>query len=339
MAGTRTRPRVGAAEQAGRLLMIGWEGQDPSEAISLVEELHPAGLVFFKRNYPGSYGSLKKILRAITGSAEKILGRPILMALDHEGGAVNRLPLEETMIPSARRLSEIAASEGPGRIMDISYRAAKALRDLGFNFNLAPVLDLGGDGAYIGERSYGRDPDLAARAAGAFWEGHFKAGVMTCGKHFPGLGSSIVDPHADLPVVIKPVQELWDEDGRPFRELISLGVAAVMTTPALYRSVDPHLPATFSQKVTGMLKGEYAFKGPVLTDDLEMGALRGIFPPGEAALRAVNAGHDLALVCQSAENIRSAGERLKRAVVDMEITPTRLREALLRLRKLMRQVE
>lgn len=339
MPGNRWEKRIEETEKAGRLLMIGWEGKDPSEAISLLEEFHPTGLVFFKRNYTGSYDSLRTIIRVITGAAEKILGRPIIMALDHEGGRVNRLPLDETFLPSPRELGEIAARDGIRKVIDLSFKAGNALKDLGFTLNLAPVLDLSGENAYIGDRSFSSDPDHVARAAGAFWEGQFKAGILTCAKHFPGLGSSLTDPHKELPLIVKPSADLWDEDGKPFRELISFGVNAIMTTHALYRSVDPVLPATFSEKVVSLLKNDYAFKGPVLTDDLEMGALDGIFSPGEAALRAVNAGHDLVLVCRDKLSIRNAFDRLKYAVVNGEITPRRLRESLLRVRKAMRQFE
>jgi beta-N-acetylhexosaminidase len=331
--------RNSVLDDAGRLLMIGWEGNEASEPISLIEKYRPAGLVFFKRNYPGSHDSLKELLYTIKTNALKILGRPILLALDHEGGTVNRLPLEETALPSHRALSEMAKTSGFDKVIELSYKVAVSLKNLGLNFNLAPVLDLQGQKAYIGERSFSSFSEETKEVAKAFFEGHRLAGLLTCGKHFPGLGSSISDPHKDLPVVVRSVKELWEEDGLPYRELINLGLEAVMTTHALFRGVDPILPATFSEKVVTLLKEDYAFKGLVLTDDLEMGALDGIFSKGESAVQSIQAGHDLALICRHEENILSASEALQKAILDGALSQKRLRQALLRLGKVLKTLE
>jgi beta-N-acetylhexosaminidase len=326
-------------EDSGRLLMVGWEGNDPSEPISLLEKYRPTGLVFFRRNFPGSYEALKKDIREIHRAARKILRRNILMALDHEGGVVNRLPLDETLIPSHGELTYMARMSGLAKVEKVSRDIALVLKDLGFNFNLAPVADLAGAGDFMEKRSFGRDPKEASRVALAFWEGHRQAGLLNCAKHFPGLGSAREDPHEVLPVVDKPLSDLLEKDGMPFRTLIQRGLQAVMTTHALFVDADPDRPATFSEKIAGALKNDFEFKGPILTDDLEMGALNhveGIEGPGDAAVKAVQSGHDLVLVCRREENVEEASLKIEEALVDGIISPTRFRQAILRVGRLVK---
>ncbi|MDR1314233.1 MAG: hypothetical protein LBQ12_11200 [Deltaproteobacteria bacterium] len=318
-------------EAAGRLLLIGFEGTDASEAVNLAEEYRPAGFILFARNYPGSAASLKAMLSEISEKASRALKRPPLIALDQEGGTVSRLPLEETRLPSALEMARLARENGPEALEELSYKAGAALRDLGFNFNLAPVLDVGSEGAYIGTRSFSDQADEVSLFASAFFAGQKRAGLLTCGKHFPGLGRALADPHCELPVVDSGLQEIWDRDLKPFRVLSAKGISAVMTTHALFRAVDPLLPGTISPRVVDLLKRDVGFKGLALTDDLEMSALSGILPPGRAAWEAVAAGHDLALVCRGRGNIEQAREGLLKALKDYDIPPSRAREAKLRL--------
>ncbi|MDR1081085.1 MAG: beta-N-acetylhexosaminidase [Deltaproteobacteria bacterium] len=331
-------PRKEPLEEAGRLLMIGFEGDDAAEAVSLAEEYRPAGFVIFSRNYPGSPDSLKALLSRISEGAARALKRPPLMAVDQEGGTVLRIPLEETRLPAASEMAGLAREKGPDALEELSFGAGRALRDLGFNFNLAPVLDVGSEGAYIGSRSFSRDPEEVALCAAAFFAGQRRAGLLTCAKHFPGLGQASADPHSALPVVDANIQDVWDRDLKPFRTLVARGVPAVMTTHALFRAVDPGLPGTISPRVVDLLKRDVGFKGLALTDDLEMGALSGTFPLGRAAADAVSAGHDLVLVCRGRAAIEEAREGLLKAVKDYDIAPSRLREAKLRLTRTLKRI-
>jgi beta-N-acetylhexosaminidase len=313
-------------------MLIGWEGQETEEILSLLEDFRPAGFVFFKRNYPGSPQKLREQIAEVNLRAAKLLKRKLLWALDQEGGTVTRLFLPETTLPSAGEMGALAAREGLGALEGLCYRVGLALRELGFNFNLAPVLDVRAeDGSYIGSRSFSADPQECARAGAAFARGFSRAGLLCCGKHFPGLGPSMLDPHLDLPVVSQNVQVHYDRDGLPFRELIAQGIPAVMTTHVLHRALDGVLPATFSEGILALLKKDYGFKGLVLTDDLEMGALSGIFNADQSAVEAVKAGHDLVLVCRRRENIQKARDGLARAIAEFAISPRRSREAQLRL--------
>ncbi len=313
-------------EAVGRLLIIGFE-EDFSEAEKLILEIRPAGLIFFRRNYPAEKGG-RKALRAFMQAAQKLaensLGRRLFMAIDHEGGSVQRLPAPYAILPSAQDM----AQKTPAEAREIYEQAGKELAETGFNLNFAPVLDLAPpDSPVLGTRCFSNDPSRVAEYGEIALNAYRAAGVLTCGKHFPGLGSAVVDPHYELPAILLESRRLWEVETAPFRLLAECGLPAIMTTHALYPSLDEAHPATFSGPVVDMLKHDMGFLGPVVTDDLEMGAVVKHFPLGEAAVRAVAAGHDLALVCRKADYVRECAEALARAVESGRVSAARLSDA------------
>jgi beta-N-acetylhexosaminidase len=255
--------------------------------------------------------------------ALKTLGRPLVMAVDQEGGAVRRLYPPFFRLPSAREMGRLAAPAA----RRLGRRVGQELRETGFNLNLAPVLDLGlGKGGYVGSRSFGPDPAEVAEKAGAFMEGLLEGGVLSCGKHFPGLGGTPVDPHERAPEILGD-KARFAGSFRVFRELAARGLPAVMTTHALYPALDPGCVATFSSRIARILRRELGFDGLLLSDDLEMGAILGRQDLGRAAARAALAGHDLILVCRRAESVRAARKGLAEAIESGRIDQGRLRES------------
>ncbi len=182
---------------------------------------------------------------------------------------------------------------------------AKALKGLGINVNLAPVVDLVSDpkSSILGERSFGGDANLVARLSSLSVEAIQKEGVMACAKHFPGLGGVDVDPHLALPSDPRERDRFSSRDWLPFRAAIAFGVKLVMTTHLACPNLDPSgLPASLSQEITNnILRGELSFEGTIITDDLGMGAIRENFPLEEAASLAIKAGADLILLCHNLE--------------------------------------
>jgi beta-N-acetylhexosaminidase len=317
---------------------VGFEGDDPAEAVGIAREIRPAGYVLFARNCAGTPARVKAMILEIAKEHLRLLKRPAIMAVDQEGGTVLRLRLEGTVLPSAEEMAAAAREGGPGAIEAMAYTAGVALRELGFNMNLAPVLDVAGEGSYIGSRSFSSDPDEVSRCALAFHVGLKRSGLMGCGKHFPGLGQATVDPHSELPVVSSDTMDVWNRDLKPFRALSQDGVMSMMTTHAMFRAVDPLLPGTLSPRVVDLMKSDLGFKGLALTDDLEMAALAGVYPTGRSAPEAVAAGHDLALVCRGRDNIREARDGLVKAIRDYTLTPARIRDARRRLTKALKRI-
>jgi beta-N-acetylhexosaminidase len=185
-----------------------------------------------------------------------------------------------------------------GTVEETAARAeeqSRALRALGIDLNLAPVCDVvrPGESGAVGDRAFGTDAATVSAYAAAFFNGMRRGGVAACAKHFPGHGASAKDTHLGAGLVDLPREELFATDVSPFRALVAEGVESVMACHLVYPAVDS-LPATLSKIwIEEILRGHLGFRGAVLTDDMEMGALSALGTPGELALRAVEAGADL----------------------------------------------
>ena len=316
----------------GRLFLIGFEGEEfDSDLEQLLLEIRPAGIILFKRNVGGGPFQTARLVAACQGLARQTFGRPLLTAIDQEGGSVRRLGPPFSQLPGQRDQAEKLTASG---VRSLAEAGAAELAAVGLNFNLTPVLDLCTDprATYMASRSFGADPDLAARLGLAVIQGHQEKGVLTCAKHFPGIGDTRLDPHQDLPSVDHPAERLKKKELAPFARAVEAGVAGVMTSHVIYPRVDPRIPATFSEKITtGWLRNELGHQGLILGDDLEMGAIIKHYQVGPAAVLSLKAGHDLILVCRRAELIREAHQAVLKAARDGEITTARLEQSAARL--------
>jgi beta-N-acetylhexosaminidase len=211
--------------------------------------------------------------------------------VDQEGGRVERIRDGVPLLPPALEL-------GRGGVVAVEAAAreqAMALAALGIDVNLAPVCDVvqEGESGAIGDRSFGRDPSAVAGLAAAWIRGALAGGVLPCAKHFPGHGAARVDSHRGLPVVDKSWEEWARVDLPPFVAAVAAGAPFVMAAHVCFPAVAAE-PATLSTEWLGReLRGRLGFRGAVVSDDLEMGALAGLGEPDEVALAAVRAGCDL----------------------------------------------
>ena len=226
-----------------------------------------------------------------------------LVAIDQEGGAVQRLgaKIGYHAIPAAQA---VAARNGPDAAKSIYAQMARDMKAAGFNLNLAPVVDLGFEPrnpivAHYG-RAFGEDGETVAKYAGAFVAGHREAGVLTALKHFPGHGSTLTDSH-ERPVDLTAT---WREDEiEPYRKLAQNGlVDIVMSGHLKHDRLTAGEPATLSNKaIEGWLRRDLGYRGVVMTDDLDMAAIRSNYALPDAIVRAVAAGNDLILLSNSLE--------------------------------------
>jgi beta-N-acetylhexosaminidase len=201
------------------------------------------------------------------------------------------------------------------------------------------VLDVASNPAnpVIGDRAYGATPEAAARAALAAFRATRAAGLVTCGKHFPGHGDTAADSHRELPVVARDRRALTATELAPFRAAIAARMPMLMTAHVRYPALDPALPATLSPAiVTGLLRRRLGFRGVIATDDLEMRAITDHFGPGEAAVRALAAGCDLLLLCHRQDWLRTAVAAVEDAVAGGRLSAARLADAHRRVTALMR---
>ena len=296
----------------GQHLVIGVPGTRVSDAIvRQFRDTRAGGLILFRPNCESP-----QQITAFIRDLEEALQRRLLILVDHEGGRVIHLPPSAaTVFPSALAVGatgDPTYAERQGRI------EAAELRRLGVDVSLGPVLDVLTE-AYspnIGIRAYGRDAHLVARMGVARIRAMQAAGLSACAKHFPGKGHATVDAHLSMPVVSSTWKEMEQTHLVPFRRAIEAGVDLVMTSHPLYPNLDssPHAIATFSRRiVTDYLREELNYTGLITSDDLEMGAIKELCGVGEAAVRAVAAGHDLVLACHDAIAQREAAEALRDA--------------------------
>lgn len=294
--------------RAGQRLIIGFPGAaPPEESRRFIRAARPAGFILFARNVeePGQVRELNRELEALLPQS-----LPPLLSVDQEGGRVQRI--RATSWPRARWLGNL---DDPARTRAIARALALELRAMGFNVNWAPVADVDSNPAnpVIGDRSFSRDPAAVARHAQAFLEGMEEVGVLGCVKHFPGHGDTSVDSHLDLPVVEKEPPELERTELRPFRHLIRAGAPMVMTAHVRYPAWDEEHPATMSAPILqGQLRGALGHTGVVVSDDLEMKAVRGRYPLELQLDRASRASVDLFLCCSEVELQWEAFELLVR---------------------------
>jgi beta-N-acetylhexosaminidase len=290
--------------EAGLRLMVGFRGSRFEEELEgLIRSHFIGGAVLFRRNVENP-GQLKRLTGSAQDCALKHLGRPILLAIDQEGGPVQRLASPPFLgLPSARKL----ADEGPEMIWASGVAAARELKDLGIHLNLAPVLDVlpkDHAGHFMEERCLGSDPQRVAEL-GRIWITALQSeGVSATAKHFPGLGHASLDPHHYAPVIHWNNGASMERDLAPFREAVSAGVHCVMTSHSLYPAVDSQWPATLSPTLCSeWLRQRLGFDGVLLSDDLDMAAVAQRFSWETIARQGALSSIDFFLLCQNPENV------------------------------------
>jgi beta-N-acetylhexosaminidase len=272
---------------------------------------HPAtgGVILFTRNFESP-----RQLRALTQEIRAL--RPeLLIAVDHEGGRVQRFQEGFTRIPPMRLLGERwEADAGEARALaeSIGYVIAVELRSHGLDFSFAPVLDVDfGSSSVIGDRAFSDEPTVIAALASAFVSGMTAGGAASVGKHFPGHGYVQADSHLDVPVDTRSFDDIDATDLHPYRELIARGLAGVMPAHVIYPEVDER-PAGYSRVwLQDVLRGHLGFEGMIFSDDLSMEGARVAGGPAERALAAIDAGCDMVLLCNAPEAVPGVLDALK----------------------------
>lgn len=263
---------------------------------------HPAcgGVILFTRNFESPAQ-----LQALVDEIHALRTPPLLVAVDHEGGRVQRFRDGFTRLPPMAWFG-CTYDESPQRAMqearEVGWLMAAELRAVGVDFSFAPVLDLGrGVCDVIGDRAFHRNPQVVAELAHAWMSGMHEAGMPAVGKHFPGHGAVVEDSHLDLPVDSRPLRNLQMEDLLPFQRMIHYGMEAVMPAHVVYSEADAQ-PAGFSSYwLKTVLRGQLEFSGVIFSDDLSMGAAAHTGAYEQRADAALEAGCDMVLVCNNPE--------------------------------------
>lgn len=319
-------------QRVGQLFVFGFMGENAEPGLSsAIAAGKPGAVIFFGRNVR-SAEQVAKLTYAAQLASFKATGLPLLIAVDQEGGNVIRIRTAPPL-PSALALG---GTRDPRLAFDAGKRTGRLLKALGFNMNLAPVMDVTDStrDKFIGTRSFGDDPRLVARMSGAFAAGLESESVLPTGKHFPGHGGMNVDSHLRTPVKRTPLAELLRKDVVPFAEAARWSAPpAMMVAHVAYPSLDASgTPATFSRPiVTDLLRRKMGFEGLVMTDDIEMAGASAIRDVGERAVRAIEAGVDLVMIGWNRTLQRELPLAVLRAVKSGRIKESRIDESVKRV--------
>jgi beta-N-acetylhexosaminidase len=278
----------------GQLLSVGFDGpQAPAELLGRIARAEVGGVMLFRPNIvdPVQVAELVRSLRRASPA-----GLPLVVSVDQEGGLVQRLRQPLTVWPD---MFSVAAAGDAGRTQAVGRALGDELGALGIGWNFAPVLDVhtNPSNPVIGNRAFGATPAAVAVHALAFWRGLRAAGVLGCGKHFPGHGDTQTDSHLDLPVVVHDQARLRAVELAPFAAAVTAGLSALMTAHVLYPAWDADLPATLSRRIAHeILRGDLGFAGLLVSDDLGMRAVADRWPIEELVVQSLLAGVDHFLV-------------------------------------------
>ncbi len=263
---------------------------------------HPAvgGVILFTRNYASP-----EQVTSLTAQIHAARTPPLLIAVDQEGGPVQRFRDGFTRLPPVNRLGRVY-DQDPVRARHLAAQCgwlmAAELRAVGVDLSFAPVLDLDrGVSAVIGERAFHRDPEVVADLAQHYIHGMQRAGMAAVGKHFPGHGSVAADSHRALPVDPRPLETLGVEDLLPFERAADQGIPGVMIAHVLYPAIDAQLAGYSRYWIHDVLRARLRFQGAVFSDDLGMVAAHGAGTLTDRANVALTAGCDMVLVCNEGE--------------------------------------
>ncbi len=319
-------------EQIGQRLVTGFSGTELTEDFRRVVREHKiANVILFRENIE-SCTQLTRVCGEIQALVREATGRGAFITIDQEGGTVTRLSADAVNIPGAMA---IAATGDPENAYRAGLLTGRELRALGVNFDLAPSVDVNCNpkNPVIGARSYGDTPDTVSRYAVRMIRGLLDGGVLCSAKHFPGHGDTDTDSHLALPCVDKSREELEKMELAPFRAAIAAGVPAIMTTHILFPQIEPGgVPATMSRHImTDILRGEMGFDGLIISDCMEMRAIKDHFGTVNGVIAAMNAGVDLVFVThdtllggEAAEAVRRAVEEGRLDAAEMESSAARI---------------
>ena len=318
---------------AAQVFICGIDGRGtlPPHIIALLGEYPPGGVMFFRVNLNTPNDEIRNLLDETVSLVREESGIAPFIAVDHEGGTVNRFQRGVATLPAASVYWELALAEGKQaaleKIEEDSLRAGSEIFDLGFNLNFAPVAEhLNDDNReFLASRSYGPDPVFTAQAAAAFIRGMEQAGVLCVVKHFPG--SAGPDPHYSLSV-IKGDRAAIDELAYPFAALVGDGIRAVMAAHTAVPAIDNVIASLSAAVMEDWLRGELGFAGIIISDDFRMAAAGGQNPE-ELAVTSIAAGSDIVLVWP--QDLRRTHREILSALEDGRLSRERLREAVQRI--------
>lgn len=299
--------RLDPSRQAGQRLMIGFSGTTLDDELKYaIDTLNVGGLILFSRNIQ-SPDQVQELCAAAQAYAARCGNPPLFVAIDQEGGVVARLKAPFTQFagnPSMKNSTDAR---------HFAHVTARELERIGVNMNMAPVLDVAPalGPSIMAQRVFGSDPLWVAQMGTTVIEHLQAAGIMAVGKHFPGIGRTVLDSHENLPELDIDAQTLSQSDLIPFRAAIQSDVCGIMLSHIRYGRIDPQWPASLSVTIVqDLLRATLGYDGLVLTDDLDMGAIAKHYALPDIIRQCLYASVDIILICHAGPKIAAAYEQI-----------------------------
>jgi beta-N-acetylhexosaminidase len=309
----------------GQHFIIGLKGpQLLADEAEFIVKNNIGGVVLFKRNCesPEQVHNLASDVQALRH--RMVDKAPIFVSIDMEGGRVHRLQPPFTQWPA---LAKVGAIDSTSVAFKFAYAMGVELRAVGINLDFAPSVDIYSNpkNTVIGDRALGTNHEVVSKLSSALVRGYIKAGVMPCAKHFPGHGNTLIDSHEDLPVEEKSLAELEEMELQPFKKAFRARLDLVMTSHIKFPKIDPEWPVTLSKTfLTDILRTQLRYRGMVITDDLDMGAMIKHYDKKAIPVRALQAGADILLYCNDPSSPPLAIEAIEAALKDGKLERARL---------------
>ena len=279
-------------EKIGQMLIIGMDTNYITDRIkNMIQKYKIGGIILYRKNFK-SYDSMVKLINELK-ELNKNNKIPMFIAIDQEGGRVNRMPKELKNLPAANKVANKKAIE---LVKTTAQITAKILYESGFNMNFAPVMDIKrfSENHVVGDRAFGENKDDVSKYAIEYMKQLQQNNIISVIKHFPGHGATKKDSHFSLPIINKKISELQNDDMIPFKNAIDEGADAILIGHLVIKNVTGIYPASLSRKfIYKYLRKGYRYNKVIVTDDLKMRAIRLIYGPRFAFKKAFEAGNDI----------------------------------------------
>lgn len=316
-------------EKIGQMLIISTNNTEYNEELdTLLKEVKPSGIVLFANNIT-TYDNTTKLILNIKNSATI----PMLIGIDQEGGRVQRIKdMQDVNVLTIPYMLELGKTKDKELAYNVGRVVAKEIAAFGINLDFAPVIDIysNPNNTVIGNRAFGTDAQTVIDMALPFANGMLEENIIPVYKHFPGHGDTDSDSHVELPVITKTEEEILEKELLPFKAAIENGAQMIMTAHIALPSITgDYTPATLSTKIVNdILRQDLGFKGVVITDAVNMGAIADNYTIEEVCRYSINAGVDIILM---PEDPKATIDTIERLVSNGTITEDRIDESVKRI--------
>ena len=320
-------------EKIGQMIIIGMDTNYITDRIKLmITKYKIGGIILYRKNF-NTYQDMLNLIRDLK-NLNKDNKFPLFIAIDQEGGRVNRMPKEIKNLPSANL---VASTGGKDLVYKSSNIIGNVLKNSGFNLDFAPVLDIKQYEAEkaIGDRSFGNNKIKVASCGIEMMKALQKNNIISVIKHFPGHGATKTDSHYFLPIIKDPMKKIENEDLYPFSQAIENGADAILVGHLLIKGITGLYPASLSRKfINKYIRKKYKFNGLVITDDLKMRAIRFVYGADLAVKKAFEAGNDIVVFRFKTNEEKKVIAKIIRLVKKNKIKESRINRSVNRIIKI-----